>query len=58
MIVTGWRVVIRALLYMAGVAALFGLWQRSILAGIFMLSFLLLLDKMVRFLWIGITQRD
>jgi len=56
MLVTGWRVMIRGLLYMAVVAALFGLWQQSILAGVFMMSFLLLLDKFARFLYVAITN--
>ncbi len=54
--VTGWRVLVRGLLNMAVVAALFGYWQQNIWAGVFMMSFLLLLEKMARFLYIGITS--
>lgn len=41
---------IRGLSYMAVVAGLFGFWQRNIVAGIFMMAFLLFLEKLFVFL--------
>jgi hypothetical protein len=56
MVVTGWRVLVRGLLNMAIVAALFGYWQQNVWAGVFMMSFLLLLDKCFRFLYVAIVS--
>lgn len=58
MVISGRRVMVRGLLYMAVVAALFGYWQRNVWVGVFMMSFLLILDKFFRFLYIGITSRQ
>ena len=41
-------IVIRGVAYMVAIAAIFGFWQHSILAGIFMLFLLLFMEKLVR----------
>ena len=44
------KAVILGLLYMAGIAAIFGFWQNNVLAGIFMFALLLFVEKLFRVL--------
>jgi hypothetical protein len=41
---------VRGLSYMAVTAGLFGYWQRNVVAGLFMMAFLLFLEKLFRYL--------
>lgn len=42
------KAVIRGVFYMAVISALFGFWQNSVLAGLFMLSLLFFIEKLFR----------
>ena len=46
----------RGLTYMAVVAGLFGYWQRNVVAGVFMMALLLLIEKMFVYLGAAIAN--
>jgi hypothetical protein len=50
------RAVIRGCFYMGTIAAVFGFWQNSILAGVFMLLFLLFIEKLFRLMVFGAKE--
>ena len=47
---------IRGLFYMAVIAGLFGYWQKNVVAGLFMMAFLLFLEKLFTLLWTSISN--
>lgn len=52
------KAALRGWLYMAVVATAFGLWQASVLAGIFMLLFLLFVEKLVRVVIVAVAAQN
>lgn len=48
---------IKGVSYMAGIAAIFGYWQQSVAAGVFMLALLLFIEKLVRWLAVSLSGR-
>ena len=50
------NIVVRGIAYMLVIAAVFGLWQRDFLAGLFMFLLLLFIEKLFRVLLDGIDK--
>jgi hypothetical protein len=49
---------ILGLVYMAGIATIFGFWQNNVLAGIFMFALLLFVEKLIRVLVVVISEHQ